>query len=236
MSTSACSVKSGIVAFDSAIRWAIWTWVREGSSRVTTPLAPRAGTAAELRLRDRLEVGLHDPAAGPDPLSARRSIWDSRAIRRASGEARTRPAPWRLSASDALPAAARCRRGGARSGGRRRLRTALGRRRCARSARRPATVSPSPARIRKRPVGVRVERDRRLVGFDLGERLALRDDCRRRSSASGRSCPPPSSPTAAASRPQAWPAHPPTRSRHARATAAAIAPAPGMNASSSVGL
>ena len=37
------------------------------------------------------------------------------------------------------------------------------------------TVSPSPDEDPQRPVGVRVEHDRRLVGLDLGERLALRD-------------------------------------------------------------
>ena len=86
MSASACSVKSGIVAFDSAIRWAIWTWVREGCRVVTTPLAPRAcGAAAGCAATSRSALTILPP--GPDPVTARRSISDSRAIRRASGEA-----------------------------------------------------------------------------------------------------------------------------------------------------
>ena len=39
MSISACSEKSGIVAFDSAIRRAIVCWVRVSSTTVVSPLA-----------------------------------------------------------------------------------------------------------------------------------------------------------------------------------------------------
>ena len=100
MSASACRVKSGIVAFDSAIRWTIWTWVREGCRVVTTPLAPRAGSC--LATAPRSAFTIRPP--GPEPVSPRRSICDSRAMRRASGDSLTRSVP--LPASDAWPAAA----------------------------------------------------------------------------------------------------------------------------------
>ena len=116
MSTSIWSVKSGIVAFDSAIRRAIVCWVRVSSTTVVSPLAvatPRGRPpgAAPVRRAGAASAGRAGRLApstsaltirppGPLPVSARRSTPLSRAIRLASGEAltrspagRSRPAP-----------------------------------------------------------------------------------------------------------------------------------------------
>ena len=93
MSTSSVSAKSGAVAFDSAIRRVTVCWRRVSSCTSTSPLAPaspRAGSLACRRalllglllglgrrglgaavLGGRLDVGLHDPPAGPRALEPR---------------------------------------------------------------------------------------------------------------------------------------------------------------------
>ncbi len=103
MSTSLCSVKSGIVAFDSAIRRAIVCCMRDSATVVVWPLAvitssgPGAPVGAAARAPPPLSA--LTPACtstftirppGPLPLSARRSTPVSRAIRRARGDALTR--------------------------------------------------------------------------------------------------------------------------------------------------
>ena len=116
--------------------------MREGSSRVTTPLAPRAGSCLATSA-----FTIRPP--GPDPVSARRSTCDSRAIRRASGDAFTRPAP--LSVSGDLPAAAgagAARRGRAGAGGPDRGSDASP---IVAITPPSGTVSPSPATIRSVP-------------------------------------------------------------------------------------
>ncbi len=78
-----------MVALDSAMRWAICTWVRVSCWTVTSPLLPagRAAGAGEAELTSALTIR----PPGPDPDSCERSMPASRAIRRASGEAFTRP-------------------------------------------------------------------------------------------------------------------------------------------------
>ena len=113
MSTTACRVKSGIVALDSAIRRAIVCCARVSSTVVVSPFAvatPSAGAAGAGggagAPAAREAAGAPAPCTsaftirppGPWPLSARRSTPLSRAIRLARGEALTRsPAPSRTS-------------------------------------------------------------------------------------------------------------------------------------------
>ena len=159
--------------------------MREGCTVVTTPLAPRA-TGAGSAAASRSALTIRPP--GPEPVTPRRSICDSRAIRRASGDAFTRSDP--LPVSGALPAAAGA---GATSVG------CAGAGDADRASDASPIVAPDPGRGSdaspivaitppsahrlplagddpQRPVGVRVACDRRLVGLDLGDRLARRDD------------------------------------------------------------
>ena len=97
MSTSACSAKSGIVAFDSAIRRAIVCCVRVSSTVVVSPLAvvtsgrrcggwappaEEAGPASAPTTSALTILPL-----GPLPVSVLKSMSFSRAIRRATGDA-----------------------------------------------------------------------------------------------------------------------------------------------------
>ena len=98
MSTSIWSVKSGIVAFDSAIRRAIVCWVRDSSMPVVSPLAvatpstpPDTGAGVPVASEEASTSAFTIRPPGPLPVSARRSMPLSPAIRRASGEALTRP-------------------------------------------------------------------------------------------------------------------------------------------------
>ena len=113
MSISAESWKCGAVAFDSAIRRATVCWSFVSSSWVTAPLAvsgrsraPAVGAAgvaagaatwaaagAGLAAIARSTSALTMRPPGPEPESAARSSPFSLAIRRASGEAFTRPSP-----------------------------------------------------------------------------------------------------------------------------------------------
>ena len=117
MSTSSESAKSGAVAFDSAIRRDTVCWRRESSCTSASPLAPlsRAGSARPFSLGAASSsasgsafsfAGAPSPLAaastsaftirppGPLPSSWASSTPSSPAMRRATGDAFTRPAPF----------------------------------------------------------------------------------------------------------------------------------------------
>src|SRR5450759_1220034 len=120
MSTSACSVKSGIVALDSAIRLAIVRWRRDSSQVVVSPFALATSSpvvvsplAPATSLTGGVDGGCGGAGAsagagsvvaactsaltirppGPLPMSVCRSTPDSLAIRLARGDALTRSPP-----------------------------------------------------------------------------------------------------------------------------------------------
>ena len=165
------------------------------------------------RLRDPRggkDVGAGDPAPRARPLDALRGrSWCSR-------RRRVWPAGCACDARCATVTAgtgavgrrcgrrlvARCARDRSRSGARPRLgrcRPLRRRRRRGRSPRRPERLLPSAATISSMPVGLGGVGHRRLVGLDLDEVLARVDGVAVALQPRRGSCPPPSSPTAAAS-------------------------------------